>query len=297
MPGGGAMPGGGTRPVVSVTSGEPESEAIVRWRRAQRRDQIWRVALPIMVAVGLAATWQIASASGEAVGGVLMPSFTDFSVAVWQVFFSGEFWGALWTSESALLLGFAAAVVIGVPLGLLLGRHRDIDALVIPYLDMAVVVPLAILTPLVLVIFGPTLAARVAIIFVFALPFVAVPCRSGAMVTPPELIAMARSYSASTLQVWREVLLPSALPAILTGLRQGLAHALTGMIIIELTFLAVGLGQLLQSYQGRFNAAAVFALVFLIIAQGVLMMGALHAVENRFRRRVSGAAGVSVGAE
>jgi NitT/TauT family transport system permease protein len=262
-----------------------EDEALARWRREQRTDQVWRAVLPVLVFAGLAAAWQYASAYSGSVGGVLVPSFTQFAVAVGQVFTSGGFWSALWTSESALLLGFAAAAVTGVPLGLLIGRRRDLDALVIPYLDMAVVVPLAILTPMVLVIFGPTLAARVAIIFVFALPFVAVPCRAGAMVTPPELISMARSYGASALQVWREVLLPSAVPAILTGLRQGLAHALTGMIIIELTFLAVGLGQLLQEYQGKFDAAAVFGLVFLIIAQGVLLMAALHAAESRFRRR------------
>lgn len=265
---------------------KPRSRATGTRSRAARRERAWSVGLPLLAAVCIAAAWQFLTTGHASSTGVLMPAFTDFLGALGRVITRASFWSALWTSESALLIGFVAATVVGVPLGLALGRSRWLDAVVVPYLDIAVISPLAIVAPMVLLVFGPTAWARMVIIFIFALPFIAMPCRTGAMTVPPELLAMARSYGASTTQAWRAVLLPAALPSILNGLRQGLAHALTGMIIIELTFLAVGVGRLIQDYQNSFDAAAIFAIAFFIVAEGVLIMTAFHAVESRYRRRM-----------
>src|SRR5919197_3787310 len=85
-----------------------EDEALARWRREQRTDQVWRAVLPVLVFAGLAAAWQYASAYSGSVGGVLVPSFTQFAVAVGQVFTSGGFLGAPWASGSPLPPGVSA---------------------------------------------------------------------------------------------------------------------------------------------------------------------------------------------
>jgi ABC-type nitrate/sulfonate/bicarbonate transport system permease component len=250
------------------------------WRRRRRVGRIAAVVLPITVAAAGATAWQVAATAGTG-GSVLIPTFTDFVGAVVHLLGSPSFWSAVWTSQSALLVGFAIAVAVGVPLGLYVGRHATLDGLLSGYLDIAVVTPTAVFMPLVIVVLGPTFSARVVVIVVFALPFIVVPCRTGSATVPAPLVAMTRSYGGSTGAVWREVVLPASVPAIFTGLRQGFAHALTGMIIIELTFLAVGIGRLIQDSQAQFDAASVFAVTFLIIAEGVVLMALLQRAQDR----------------
>ena len=261
-----------------VTPAEPAP--LSTWRRRRRVDRIAAVVLPVTIAAVGAGAWQVAATAATG-GSVLIPTFTDFAGAVGHLLGSSAFWSALWTSESALLVGFGIAVAVGVPLGLYVGRHRTLDGLLSGYLDIAVVTPTAVFMPLVIVVLGPTFFARVVVIFVFALPFIVVPCRTGSATAPAPLVAMTRSYGGSTAAVWREVVLPASVPAIFTGLRQGLAHALTGMIIIELTFLAVGIGRLIQDSQAEFDSASVFAVTFLIIAQGVALMALLQGAQDR----------------
>lgn len=243
-------------------------------------ERVAAVVLPLGVGIVVALLWQV-GAGARSGGSVLLPTFTDFAAAVMRTLGSDSFWSALWTSESALLVGFGIAVVGGIPLGLYVGRHGTVDGLVSGYLDIAVVTPTAVFMPLVIVVLGPNFWARVVVIVIFALPFVVVPTRTGSATAPGALIAMTRSYGGSSGAVWRQVVLPASVPAIFNGLRQGLAHALTGMVIIELTFLAVGVGRLVQDAQARFDAATVFALTFLIVAEGVVLMALLQRIQDR----------------
>lgn len=261
-------------------AGAAEPALLTAWRRRRRTQRVAAVVLPVAVGAACALLWQLGAAA-HASGSVLIPTFTDFVGAVVRALTSGRFWAALWTSESALLVGFGIAVAIGIPMGLYIGRNGTIDGLVSGYLDIAVVTPTAVFMPLVIVVLGPTFWARVVVIVVFALPFVVVPCRTGSATTPGALVAMTRSYCGSSGAVWREVVLPASVPAIFNGLRQGLAHALTGMVIIELTFLAVGIGRLVQDAQARFDAASVFAVTFLIVAEGVALMALLQRAQDR----------------
>lgn len=261
-------------------AGAAEPALLTVWRRRRRAERVAAVVLPLAVGAACALLWQF-GATAHTSGGVLVPTFTDFVGAVVRALGSGRFWSAFWTSESALLVGFGIAVAGGIPLGLYVGRHRTVDGLVSGYLDIAVVTPTAVFMPLVIVVLGPTFWARVVVIVIFAFPFVVVPCRTGSATTPGALVAMTRSYCGSARAVWREVVLPSSVPAIFNGLRQGLAHALTGMVIIELTFLAVGIGRLIQDAQARFDAASVFAVTFLIVAEGVALMALLQRIQDR----------------
>jgi NitT/TauT family transport system permease protein len=93
---------------------------------------------------------------------------------------------------------------------------------------------------------------------------------------------MVRGFGATERQVWRDVLLPGALPAIVTGLRLGLGRAFTGMVAVELLLVAVGVGRLIVSYQGEFDGAAVYAVVLLLVAEAVTCLHVLKRLEQRF---------------
>lgn len=235
--------------------------------------------MPFTVAIPLVLVWQLVPGRGN----ILIPTFSTFAVAVGKTLVSGEFWQALVTSELALLAGYALAVIIGIPLGMAMGRLRWLEAAVDPYVNIALITPLALVMPIILMIFGLTFQARVVVIFMFAITFVVVPCRAGILTITDNLWEMCRGYGASEMQLWRELLVPGSMPAVMTGLRQGLAHAISGMLLAELTLLAVGLGKLLLDAQGHYDSATIFAVVFLLIVQSVLMLSGLTWIERRVR--------------
>jgi ABC-type nitrate/sulfonate/bicarbonate transport system permease component len=196
----------------------------------------------------------------------------------------GAVWSALWTSDISLLVGFAIAVAIGVPIGLIIGRVKRVDRLLAPYLQIALVTPIAVLMPIVLVALGLSRTAQIVVVVLFALPFVVVPTRGGVVTIPRDWLDMASSYGARELQVWRLVLVPGALHAIVNGLRLGFAHALTGEITVELSLIAIGIGQLIIRYQSHYQAAALFAFVLLISVQSIVAMGLLSLIQRKVRR-------------
>ena len=94
---------------------------------------------------------------------------------------------------------------------------------------------------------------------------------------------MARVFGATPWQEWRTVLLPAAVPGVMTGVRLGLARAIEGMVVVELLLVAVGIGRLLLDFQGRFEAASVYAVILVVMAEAV----ALTDMGRRLERRLS----------
>lgn len=249
------------------------------WTRSVKRDRFWRVIMPVLLAVVIGVVWQYSATNG----GFIIPTIPAFIGKTGSQLIDSEFWSAIVTSESALLVGFVAAVILGVPLGLVAGRARAIEDVIDPYISIAIITPMAMMLPIILMVFGLTFTARMVVVFIFSFPFVLVPVRAGVLMIPPELWEMCRSYGASERQLWRELLVPGTMPAMVLGLRQGLAHGFTGMILVELLLLAVGVGQLLLQFQGRFDYASIFAVVFLLICESWILLGALAMLERKAR--------------
>ena len=122
----------------------------------------------------LLATWAVLSYRD---GGLFLPSVSDTLTAWWEQLHSSEFWSALWASNKAILIGFPISVVVGLPLGLMLGRVRAADRLFSQYLDFSMVLPMVALVPIVIVALGLSLTARVAVVILFTLPVVAMNAR------------------------------------------------------------------------------------------------------------------------
>jgi len=233
--------------------------------------------LRIGVAVALAATWQLVA---WRVHGLLFPSFTATVQALATLLFTARLWSALWLSHQALVLGFGSAIVVGVAVGFMMGRSRTIDAIADPGLTILLVTPMSALIPVVIMAVGLDLRARALVVFFFAVAVIAVNTRTGVRAIDRRWLEMVRSFGASERQLWHTVLLPGALPAIVTGLRLGLGRAFTGMVAVELLLVAVGVGQLIMDFQGAFDAGAVYAVVAVLIAETVVVLRVLTRLER-----------------
>jgi ABC-type nitrate/sulfonate/bicarbonate transport system permease component len=257
-----------------------DATLVARYRRDRWRRHLQRIALPLAAFVVFVTAWQLWAVRRDV---AILPTFTQAAAAVIGLLGDRALWRALAISDLSMAIAFSISAAIAIPLGLAMGRLRRIESVVDIYLNIILVAPMVILMPIVLMALGLTLRARVAVIVLFAAPFILVPVRSGMRLVSRELVDMCRSFGASEWQLWREVFLPGTLPSMMTGLRQGFAHGMTGMLVVELTLLAAGIGDLILDLQSRLQFDRIFALVFLIVCQALLGIAVLQWLEKRLR--------------
>ena len=162
-----------------------------------------------------------------------------------------------------------------------MGRFRGAEQFTDVYVNILIVTPMAALIPLLLMSLGFTLASRVILVTLFAITMVIVNSRAGVRQVDVALLEMARSFGASEWQIWRRVLLPAALPAIMTGVRIGLGRAITGMVIVELLMVSVGIGNLILRFRGVFEYDRLYAVVVLVVIEALVLINVARAFERR----------------
>ena len=197
---------------------------------------------------------------------------------------SGALLSATVTSLQSLLLGFGGAVVVGVPLGLVMGVVRPVGRVARVYLDLLIALPTAALIPLVILSFGINIASSAVIVFVFSAPFVAMNAYGGVRDVRPRLVEMAQAFDASWGQVVTRIVLPSALPMVMAGLRYGLSRAFVGLIVAELLLSPFGLGRLIMTSRSMFEHDRMFATVLWTLLLAGAALTALARLEARLLR-------------
>ncbi|MEQ4714913.1 ABC transporter permease [Nonomuraea sp. B19D2] len=251
-----------------------------------RPERRLRSALPyqILTFVVFVAAWELFV---HLRGGLLIPRFTETVEATVKLLGSAELWQAMYVSNQALVLGFLVAVVVGVPTGIMLGRYRLLERFADVYLNILLVTPMAAIIPLLVMSVGFGLASRVILVTIFSIVMVVVNSRAGVRQVDPSLIEMARSFGAGEREIWTRILLPGALPAIMTGIRLGLGRAVTGMVIVELLMVSTALGGLILEYRGLFKAPQLYGTIVIILAEALLLISVARWGERKLTRNRS----------
>lgn len=194
---------------------------------------------------------------------------------------TGTLQSALMVTLSAFAVGAALAVLVGVPLGILMGFRRWFGLALDPYLSALYVMPFSAIIPLLVLWFGIDMQVRVVFIFLFTLPQVAIVCYQGAKSTPTTLVEVARTYRASEWQIFWKVLLPYEVPFIFTALRLGVGLAIQGMIVSELLIASLtGLGYLLRIAGASLDLATVLAVILFVMLLGIGAVALMQRIEN-----------------
>ncbi|HYB43370.1 MAG TPA: ABC transporter permease [Candidatus Methylomirabilis sp.] len=212
------------------------------------------------------------------------PSPGQTLAALGGLLVSGALLRATLVSLGSLVLGFGAAVALGVPFGLLMGVARPVGRVGRVYLDLLIALPTAALVPLVILSFGINVLSSAAIVFVFSAPFVAMNAYGGVRDVGPRLVEMARAFDASPAQLFARVVLPAALPMILAGIRYGLSRAFVGLIVAELLLSPFGLGRLIMLSRSMFEHDRMFATVLWTLLVAGAALAALGRLEQRLLR-------------
>ena len=164
------------------------------------------------------------------------------------------------------------------------GVVRPVGRVARLHLDLLIALPTAALVPLVILSVGINVLSSAVIVFVFSAPFVTMNAYGGVRDARPRLIDMARAFDASRWQVLRRIVLPSATPMILAGIRYALSRAFVGLIVAELLLSPFGLGRLIMSTRSMFEHDRMFATVLWTLLVAGLALGALARIEARLLR-------------
>lgn len=176
--------------------------------------------------------------------------------------------------------GFLAAVVLGVPFGLLIGRHAVLAAVVAPIIGFfRPIPPIAFLT-LFVFYFGIGESSKIGLIFMAAFWYVVLNCADGVRSVPQLLIRAAENMGLNRRQLFFRIILPASMPSIMTALRAASAISWTLVVASELLGAQAGLGFIILDAAQYFNIPATFVGIILIGSIGLLWELALSSVQR-----------------
>src|ERR1700704_757558 len=247
---------------------------VLRWYRAHASTVRGLLSLVI---VGLA--WEIAGRSGR--WPYLLAPLSDIWVKFVQLTVSGELTRHVLVSLNEFFVGFAIAAVVGIGLGIAIASSDTARDFIDPWVSAVYATPTVALAPLFIFIFGIDAPSKMAVVFLLAVFPIVINTATGMRSTDQIYIEAARSFSANRAQIFTKVLIPSALPFIVAGLRLGIGRGLVGVVIGEFIGARAGLGFLIFKSSQAFQIDAMWVGVFLLAGTGVLAVIILQKVERR----------------
>jgi NitT/TauT family transport system permease protein len=211
----------------------------------------------------------------------VLPPLSEVVAAAWQLIASGEIAKNAGGTIVSLLIGLGISIVAGVGLGVLMARYRIVDEVLGVYVDVLMSAPVSAIVPVLVLLFGTGGESIIAAVVLFCFFVITINTYSGVKEVDGQLIEMARSFSVPEHLVLRRVIVPGALPLMLTGLRMGIGRSVNGAIFGEMLVSVVGLGGLLILFGSRFQFDRLDALIILIVGTAVLLMTFFEWVERR----------------
>src|SRR6266700_4515264 len=200
--------------------------------------------------------------------------------AFWKLVGSGKLAAALADSLRPFAAGYALAIVIGVPLGLVIGRFRMVEAAIGIYVTAGYAMPLVALVPLLVLWLGLGFAVKVAIVFLMSLFPICINTWLGVTAVPKTLIEVGKSFVAPDHVILRRIILPATLPYIMAGIRLAVGRAVVAMVIAEFFTSISGLGAVIITSANNFDTATMFVPIVVLMVMAIGLNYLIGAVER-----------------
>ena len=237
----------------------------------------------IVLVVGLLVFWQLMY---FVVGDVAMRSPWQTMRSTVELARTDWFWLHVDNTMRAFAAALAIAIVLGLLIGFALGLHRLSAEAMEPMLVALYSIPKITLYPIILLVFGLGMSAKVAFGAIHGIIPVALFTLSAVRSTRPIFVKTGRVLKLSTPTMVRSILFPAAVPEIFTGLRVGFSLTLIGTVLGEMFASQHGLGHLLMNAIGLYNVEVIMSVTFLLVVFAASVNGILLAIDHRLHRRV-----------
>jgi ABC-type nitrate/sulfonate/bicarbonate transport system permease component len=226
--------------------------------------------------------WELVGNVFQLVNPMFMSAPSLIAKAAVGLFASGEIYNDLYISGTELLGGYLLSAAVAIPFGIMVGWYKKMSFVFDPFINAMNATPRVALLPLVIIWLGIGILSKVGIIFLGAVFPIMINSRDGVKTTPHNLLTAARSFGASEWMIFKAVVLPSTVPFILSGLRQGLGRAIVGVMVGELYAATAGIGFMITVAGATFQTDKVFVGVLIFALAGMLGTEVLARIEKRF---------------
>jgi NitT/TauT family transport system permease protein len=222
----------------------------------------------------------------EVFGRDVNPLFLSYPSAIAraavQLVGAGQFTQQALNSLQVYFIGLAGALVVGIVLGLLMGRYRLAEYILDPFVYALDATPRVALIPILLLWFGLGAPAKIAVVFLSGVFPVLMNTFSGVRTVSSGLVEVGRAYGAGEGKIFTKIIMPASLPFIMAGVRLAVGRALIGIITAEMFAAVTGLGALLVRYSSALATDKFFVPVIFLALLGVILTRAVEYLEKRF---------------
>jgi NitT/TauT family transport system permease protein len=249
-----------------------------RARAVQRRWTTAQIAIRVISLLVVLSAWEYL---GRHTNPVLFTYPTAVANAAAKMIASGELWKYLSQSLVVLFAGLGLATVFGIALGLVMARFWVIDVALDTYITALYSIPSVALVPVLVLWFGFEATAKIAVVFLFTFFPIVINTHQGVKNIDRHLTEVGRAFRCSERQLWIHIVLPAAVPYIVTGLRLAIGRGLIGMVLADLYTAITGIGYLISRYASIYRTDAMFVPVATLGLLGITLTGLLRFVEKR----------------
>jgi len=194
---------------------------------------------------------------------------------------SGELWKYLSQSLIVLVAGLGLATVFGIALGLIMARLWVIDVALDTYITALYSIPSVALVPVLVLWFGFENTAKIAVVFLFTFFPIVINTHQGVKNVDRHLTEVGRAFRCNERQLWIHIILPAAVPFIVTGLRLAIGRGLIAMVLADLYTAITGIGYLISRYASTYRTDAMFVPIAALGLLGITLTGLLRFIEKR----------------
>jgi len=218
---------------------------------------------------------------GQARLSTIIPPFSRVVAAGVTIVPTEKFGAAALISLRSFALGMAFAMAIGIPVGILMARVEGVGKILGMWVNIFVSAPISALVPILMAVIGIGETTVVVTVFLFAVFVIILDTQVGIKQADRSLVEMALSFGADRRQIYTKVLLLSALPEILAGLRLGAIRGVKGVVIGQLLIAILGVGELFELYSKNFLMEEFWALVIVVFMFAFAVSEAIAFLERR----------------
>lgn len=250
----------------------------------QRSGANYRAFVPWVVASVIIIIWAVVAALGIFPASYVPSPLRvaqDVGILTTQGFAGVSLLTDILASMGRISAGFAAAIVVGIPIGFWMATSEVVFAAIDPILQFLRPIPPLAYIPIMVIWFGIGEASKIILIFFCTIPIIIISAMSGVRGTQETRLRVAQCFGASRWQVFRYVILPSALPEIFTGMRVGVGVAWTCLVAAEMIASQSGLGAMIHTAGNEIRTGVVFVGIVFIGLIGYAMELVIRLIERR----------------
>lgn len=215
---------------------------------------------------------------------ILFATPSAIADAFYRLTVSGELPRELVLSLSIFITGLALAIIVGIVIGLIMGRYRIMEFILDPYINALYATPRVALIPLMILWLGLGIEAKIFIVFLVGFFPVAINTAQGVKNVSGGYVEIVRAYGANERQIFTKVIFPAAVPFIITGVRLAVGRSLVGIVVAEMFTAIKGLGGMVIKYSSDFDTAGLFVPIIVLAVLGMILSELAKQLEMVFSR-------------